>query len=268
VERRETCVSGAARGNARGTPVVELRRYQLHPGARETLIELFDREFVEPQEAIGIKVIGQFRSLDDPDCFVLLREFADMPTRARALASFYEGPVWARHGAEANAGIVESDDVLLLHPAWPGSGFTLAAERPPPGATTIAAGLVVATIYHLDPLTADAFPALFESVVAPALTATGASLLAAFGSERVLVSFTAFASEAAYALHEAMVAGSSARSLLELLLASRTTRQPQTLRLVPTAGHRAARSARPTQGVRAARLRRRVAVVGTPSRQP
>jgi hypothetical protein len=140
MERRETCVSGAARGNAGGTPVVELRRYQLHPGARETLIELFDREFVEPQEAIGIKVIGQFRSLGDPNCFVLLREFADMPTRARALASFYEGPVWARYGAEANAGIVESDDVLLLHPAWPGSGFTLAAERPPPAATTIAPG--------------------------------------------------------------------------------------------------------------------------------
>ena len=31
--------------------VVELRRYDLRPGARETLIELFEREFVETQEA-------------------------------------------------------------------------------------------------------------------------------------------------------------------------------------------------------------------------
>jgi NIPSNAP len=216
-------------------PIVELRRYRLHPGTRETLIELFDREFVECQEAIGIEVIGQFRSLDNPDCFVLLRGFTDMPTRARALASFDDGPVWARHGNEANAAIVDSDDVLLLRPAWPGSGFTLTGERPPPGATTIAAGLVVATIYHLEPLTADAFPALFESVVRPAPTTAGASLLAAFENERVLVSFTAFASENAYALHQAMVAGSSAWRLLELLLASRTTREPETLRLVPTA---------------------------------
>ncbi len=32
--------------------VVELRRYALHPGRRDTLIDLFDREFVETQEAV------------------------------------------------------------------------------------------------------------------------------------------------------------------------------------------------------------------------
>jgi NIPSNAP len=235
---------------AAAAPIVELRRYQLHPGARETLIELFEREFVESQEAIGIKVIGQFRSLDDPDCLVLLRGFADLHARARALASFNDGPAWARHGDEAKAAIVDSDDVLLLRPAWPGSGLTPAGERPARGATGIAAGLVVATIYDLNSRMADAFPALFESVVVPTLAGTGASFLAAFvtaetannvprppvrETERLLVSFTTFGSEDAYALHDAAVAGSSAWRLLELLLSSRTTRKPQTLRLVPTA---------------------------------
>ena len=55
------------------SPIVELRQYTLHPGKRDTLIELFDREFVETQEAVGIQVIGQFRNLDDPDQFVWLR---------------------------------------------------------------------------------------------------------------------------------------------------------------------------------------------------
>lgn len=32
------------------SPIVELRQYTLHPGKRDTLIELFDREFVETQE--------------------------------------------------------------------------------------------------------------------------------------------------------------------------------------------------------------------------
>lgn len=36
-------------------PVVELRQYTLHPGKRDVLIDLFDREFIEPQEALGIK---------------------------------------------------------------------------------------------------------------------------------------------------------------------------------------------------------------------
>jgi hypothetical protein len=48
-------------------PIVEFRQYTLHPGSRDVLIELFDGEFVESQEAVGMKVIGQFRDLDDPN---------------------------------------------------------------------------------------------------------------------------------------------------------------------------------------------------------
>jgi hypothetical protein len=31
------------------------------------LIELFDREFVETQEELGMDLLGRFRDLDDPD---------------------------------------------------------------------------------------------------------------------------------------------------------------------------------------------------------
>src|SRR5258705_5606734 len=75
-------------------PIVELRQYTLHPGARETLIELFDRELVETQEALGMSVLGQFRDLDGPNRFVWLRGFRDWPSRAPALKAFYvDGPV-------------------------------------------------------------------------------------------------------------------------------------------------------------------------------
>src|SRR5687767_14085568 len=60
-------------------PVVELRQYTLHPGQRDVLIELFEREFVETQEAEGMRIVGQFRDLDNPDRFVWLRGFPDMP---------------------------------------------------------------------------------------------------------------------------------------------------------------------------------------------
>ena len=75
-------------------PVLELRQYTLHPGKRDALIGLFDREFVETQEAVGMAVVGQFCDLDDPDRFVWFRGFQDMPRRAEALSSFYGGPVW------------------------------------------------------------------------------------------------------------------------------------------------------------------------------
>src|SRR5438132_11136958 len=70
-------------------PIIELRQYTLHPGKRDVLIDLFDREFVESQEELGMKVIGQFRDLDNPDRFVWLRGFRDMPSRAQALEVFY-----------------------------------------------------------------------------------------------------------------------------------------------------------------------------------
>ncbi|MFF9062370.1 NIPSNAP family protein [Streptomyces sp. NPDC101213] len=100
--------------------IVELRQYTLRPGARETLIELFEREFVTGQQAVGITVGGRFRDLDDPDRFVWLRAFPDMAHRRRALEAFYTGPVWREHRDAANATMIDSDDVLLLR----GPGFT------------------------------------------------------------------------------------------------------------------------------------------------
>ncbi|GGM67738.1 NIPSNAP family protein [Micromonospora sonchi] len=94
--------------------IVELRRYTLGAGRRDELIDLFDREFVETQEELGMAVLGQFRDLDRPDQFVWLRGFTDMPSRRTALTDFYTGPVWAKHGPAANATMLDSDNVLLL----------------------------------------------------------------------------------------------------------------------------------------------------------
>ncbi len=98
---------------------VELRQYTLHPGARDRLISLFEREFIESQEALGLQVLAIFTDADDPDRFVWLRGFAGMASRRRGLQAFYGGPVWQRHREEANATMVDSDDVLLLRPITP-----------------------------------------------------------------------------------------------------------------------------------------------------
>jgi hypothetical protein len=229
-------------------PVVELRRYTLHPGARETLIELFDRELVEPQEEAGMTVLGQFRDLDDPDAFVWLRGFPDMPARAAALAAFYGGRVWRRHSRAANATMIDSDDVLLLRP---GCGFPgRSTDRPPPGATAVPAGLLVATTYHLDPVDLAAFAAFFAARLVPALAATGTPPLAWFVTEpaantfpalpvregeSVLVSFARFAGVEEHQRHAAALADSAAWAAAAAELGRRVPTPPTVARLTPTA---------------------------------
>ena len=126
--------------------VVELRQYTLHAQRRDALIDLFDREFVESQEAEGMSVMGQFRDVDDRDRFVWLRGFADMASRARGLQAFYGGPVWAAHRDAANATMIDSDDVLLLRPAWSGAGLA----HDPARRAGRAGGVVDITVFSLN----------------------------------------------------------------------------------------------------------------------
>jgi NIPSNAP protein len=95
--------------------IVELRQYLLQRGRRDELIELFDRELVDSQEAVGARVIGQFRDVDRVNHFVWLRGFHDHLARQQALTSFYGGPVWREHGRAAAATMIDSDDVHQLN---------------------------------------------------------------------------------------------------------------------------------------------------------
>lgn len=99
--------------------VFELRQYTLKPGRREDLVNVFEREFVEGQEAEGMCILGTFRDRDRDDRFVWLRGFRDMDERRQALTAFYSGPVWKANSAEANDTMMDVDDVLLLRPLAP-----------------------------------------------------------------------------------------------------------------------------------------------------
>ena len=231
-------------------PVVELRQYTLVPNGRETLIALFEREFIETQEATGMTVIGQLRDLNNPDRFVWLRGFSDMKRRAAQLQEFYGGPVWKAHRDAANATMIDSDNVLLLRPALAASGFQLEqAIRAPLGSTTHPKNLLVATIYHLGQTLGADFAALFERQLQPELAKTGVSVLASFITEthpntfarlpvredaNVFVWFSRFPDREAYEKLAAAVAESIRQSGLQTKLAELTKEQPEVLLLSPT----------------------------------
>jgi hypothetical protein len=63
-----------------GNAVVELRQYTLKPGQRYVVIDIFEQHFIAAQEESGAQVIGHFRDLENPERFVWLRGFRDMPS--------------------------------------------------------------------------------------------------------------------------------------------------------------------------------------------
>lgn len=241
------------------SPIVELRQYTLHEGRRDELIELFDREFVETQEAVGIQVIGQFRNLDDVNQFVWLRGFNDMSAREQSLKAFYGGPVWKAHREAANATMIDSDNVLLLRPAHPTSGFSLENKhRPPlgPGSVESRDGFIAATLYYFDkPMDSD-FISYFENVINPLLTDAGALILAYFVTEdspntfpalpvregeNVFVWFAGFQDQAAHERYASVLAKSKLwNKEISKFLGQHLKRKPEQLRLVPTARSRLA----------------------------
>ena len=154
----------------RNCTVVELRQYTLKSGQRDALISLFDREFVEAQEAVGMTVLGQFRDQVCEDRFVWLRGFEDMASRHAALERFYGGPVWAAHRNTANSTMLDSDDVLLLKPARSDLAFRNDSRCDSREAATTRPKTVLAGIYQLSSVDRETV-AEFEGRVVPILRA-------------------------------------------------------------------------------------------------
>jgi hypothetical protein len=168
------------------TALIELRQYLLHPGQRDTLIDLFDREFVETQEAAGMDVLGQFRDHERPDHFVWLRGFPDLNARHESLTRFYDGPVWDEHKAAANATMIDSANAMLLRAVTPDDALPSQRrdirDRP-------SAGLIIVVTEQVDRVDDDTIAA-FRSDVITNLEQSNCQTLGVYATEPTPNSFT------------------------------------------------------------------------------
>jgi hypothetical protein len=231
-------------------PVIELRQYKIVAGKRDAMIDLFERNFVESQEAAGMQLAGQFRDLDDPNRFTWIRAFPGMAERAPALQAFYFGPVWQAHRGTANPMLDDNDNVLLLRPAAPELALArseaprAARDAPPPPA-----GLVVVTIFYLWKDPGEGFTRFFSHELAPAYAAAGMPVLGAYvpeiepnnfprlpvrQGEKVLVWITRVSGTAEYERASAKLRADAKWNALLPRLADFEERSPQVLRLAPT----------------------------------
>ena len=230
--------------------VLELRQYTLQPGQRDVLVDLFEREFIETQEAVGMRVIGHFRDLDAPDRFVWLRGFPSMEARREALQAFYFGPVWQKHRDTANATMIDSDNVLLLKPAHADTAPLRAGPRPGIGEPAHAGALCIGTCALIESAE-QRFAERFARDLSPLLRQHGAELLAQYitdasentfprlpvrEGERVFVWMARFDSIDALDAHLSALRGSTQwQDTIAAALLEELKQPPELLRLAPTA---------------------------------
>lgn len=74
--------------------IIEMRTYKTKPGRRSEFLEIFRSKSVPAHKEIGMKILGPFLSVEDPDAFFFMRGFPDLPSREPMKAKFYEGELW------------------------------------------------------------------------------------------------------------------------------------------------------------------------------
>jgi len=93
--------------------IVEVRTYRIKPGRREEFVEFFETRAVPAQRAHGMKIVGPFLDVENPNRFVFLRAFPSLEERDRMKDDFYEGPVWKNELEAIAMPMLDSYDVTL-----------------------------------------------------------------------------------------------------------------------------------------------------------
>jgi hypothetical protein len=94
--------------------IVEMRTYKLKPGMRERFLEIFRAKSVPKHLELGMKILGPFLSLENPDTFFFMRGFPDLPSREPMKAMFYEGDLWKRELENVLMPMIDKYDVVLV----------------------------------------------------------------------------------------------------------------------------------------------------------
>jgi len=74
--------------------IVEMRTYKTKPGRRSEFLEIFRSRSIAAHSEIGMRILGPFLSVEDPDIFFFMRGFPDMESLEPMKAQFYEGKLW------------------------------------------------------------------------------------------------------------------------------------------------------------------------------
>jgi len=97
--------------------IIEMRTYKIKPGLRSRFLEIFRSKSIPAHADIGMKILGPFLSVEDPDTFFFMRGFPDIASREPMKARFYEGELWKGELENILMPMIEQYDVVVVEDA-------------------------------------------------------------------------------------------------------------------------------------------------------
>ena len=94
--------------------IIEMRTYKTRPGKRADFLALFEARTVPAHQAIGMKILGPFCSIEDPDTFFFMRGFPDLESRTAMKERFYEGELWKHELEQTLMPMLDRYDVVVV----------------------------------------------------------------------------------------------------------------------------------------------------------
>jgi hypothetical protein len=94
--------------------IIEMRTYKTKPGSRSRFLEIFRSKSIPAHAEIGMKILGPFLSVEDPDTFFFMRGFPDLASREPMKAKFYEGELWKNELESLVMPMLETYEVVVV----------------------------------------------------------------------------------------------------------------------------------------------------------
>jgi hypothetical protein len=97
--------------------IIEMRTYKTKPGKRSQFLEIFRTKSIPAHLEIGMKILGPFLSVEDPNTFFFMRGFPDLVSREPMKAKFYEGELWKSELENVLLPMLENYEVIVVEDA-------------------------------------------------------------------------------------------------------------------------------------------------------
>jgi NIPSNAP len=94
-----------------------MRTYRTKPGKRTEFLEIFRSKSAPAHVEIGMKILGPFLSVEDPDTLFFMRGFPDIASREPMKARFYDGLLWKGELENVLIPMLEKYEVVLVEDA-------------------------------------------------------------------------------------------------------------------------------------------------------